>query len=447
MIAAAAAAPVRDAAPPDRTSRPLAMVYVAGVAVASLVAMLFVVGARLELFWPAQSLMSAEVFAQLALLRDAVFALAVTLPSVTALGLLLLPGTRTLVVERLERLGIGGFGLAAAALLLAALTTGWPSLLAVAAAGATAMAGAIAQSIAFLVRLRAPRPRGGEPTTFARSLAMASLASLVAMPVSLATFVVLITEHVAHQPLWRNAGGDPLLFAHWLHVALRPVAYLAVVPCIGAVSDVLGARSRGLGVATASLLLLGGVAWGSRLFGHGDAGAVAVTSFFSLALLAPAAMVLADWLVAIRSASPRDGAFWLAVAATISFFELWVTAPPLAMADLSLSLGANAFAAAHHALLLATLGFAVAAAVHRAWPTLAAAPSQRAAIVGGALAFVGLHVAVVAEAIAGVRGMPLTIDYPATLRPAAIVAGAGWILVAAGAAVVGANLLATLRRR
>jgi hypothetical protein len=441
-----AAAPLEaGGAPPPPAARSAA--WLVGMAVASLVGMLFAVSMHLELMSSTALLMSGDAFAQLALLRDAWFALAVALPGAIALGQLLVPASRSVVVERLERLALAGFAIAGAALLVASLAAGWTSLLAVAIAGTLATAGAIAQSAAFVARLSAARPRGSEASPFARAFAPASAAALVALPVSLGMFAALFVERLAHVALWRDAGADPVAFAHALSLALRPVVYLAVVPCLGAIGELLALRARTVTIAATAMLLLGGVAWAARLFGGDDAGAVAVTSFFSLALLVPAAIVVVEWLAAIRATRERDGAFWLAIAAMVLFVELALSAPPLAMADLAPSLGGNAFATAHHELLLAMLGFAVAATLHRAWPRLAAAPSQMLARIGGIVAFAGVHVAAAAQVTAGLRGMPATIDYPAALRPWAILSGAGWLLVAAGAAILGVNLLGTLRRQ
>jgi len=234
-----------------------------------------------------------------------------------------------------------------------------------------------------------------------------------------------------------------LVLAAALSTALRPIPYLAVVPCLGAVSDVLGARSRVLDVAYAALLLFGGVAWTARLFGGGDVAAVAVTSFFSLALLVPTAVVLVTWVVALRSA-PRDAAFWLAAAAVFLLFGVAITSVPLAMADAGAVLDGGGFAAAHHELLLGMLGFAVAAAVHRSWP-LATAPSARGTAVGCVVALVGVHVTAKASLLAGLRGMPLTLDYPAHLRVYGAVGALGWVITAAGACVIAATLLVAVR--
>lgn len=433
-------------APPPRLPA-LSAVYLIGVAAASIVGMLFAVSVHLELLSPSATMMSGDAFAQVALLRDAWFALAVALPGAMALGELLVPAGSGFVVERLQRLAVGGFALGGVALLVACLGGGWTSLLAIAAAGTLATAGAVAQSVAFLVRLSLPRPRDVEPTPFARVFAAACGGAVVALPVSTAMFAVLFVERIAHEAVWRNAGVDPVVYAGALEAALRPVAYLAVVPCVGALAELLALRTRTVTIASAAMLLTGGVAWGARLFAGDGPGAVAVTSFFSLALLVPAAVVVVEWLAALRATTVRDGAFWLAVASIVLFVELALTAPPLAMADTGAALAGSAFATAHHELLLGMLGFAVAATLQRSWPRLVAPPSERLARIGALVAFVGLHVAVAAQAAAGLRGMPPTIDYPAALRPWAITAGAGWLVVAAGAALLGVNFLTTLRRQ
>ena len=414
--------------------------------VASVTAVLFSIAARLELLSPAQTLMSAEVFTQVALLRDGLFAFAVTLPSVAALGHLLLP--RALPdspTARLDNLAIIAHLGGAALLLAATATAGWVPLLLLAGAGALMCIAGTVQALAFLGRLRAPRPRGDEPELFARALLLTAVAELVALPVAAAALVVLVVERATGQALWHGAGADPLVFEHWLRVCMQPIAYVAVVPCLGLVSDIVGTRGRAPTVAMAAMLILGGVAWGARLFGDGTAPAIAIGSFFSLALLVPITVVVGHWLATLDGQGvPR----WFAVGFMVCFAELAVTALPLALADVSQSLQVTTFAAAHHELLVAALAFAVAAALHRAWPGLTGASyGHTPALVGGALALLGLQLAIAPQLIAGSRGMPVTIDYPSQFRPLAMVASIGWFVACAGAAIVAANLLFSLRHR
>jgi heme/copper-type cytochrome/quinol oxidase subunit 1 len=421
----------------------LSIAYVIGVGAASLVAMLLALAARLELLSPTQTLMDADAFRQVALLRDAIFAVGVALPSVSVLGHLIVPRHDNVRVARLERLAAAaqlGGGLA---LLAASAGLQWGALLLVDGAAVLVAAGSLAQAIAFVVRVRAPRPRGDAPSLAMRALALTATAELVALPIALSLFVLLAVERVTGLELWHGAGAHPLAFEHWLRICLKPLVYIAVVPCLGVVADALTSNVRPVVMAMAAMLLLGGVAWGARLFGGDDAAAVAVASFFSLALLVPMTVAVGN----LMAAAPSPGATrWLALAFVCCFVELGVTALPLAMADIGQSLQANAFAAAHHDLLLGALAFGVAAALHHFWPGLAADHGERLAKIGCLIAFVGLQIAVVPQLIAGTRGMPVTFEYPSPLRWFAAIAGVGWLLAAAGASLMGANLLASLRR-
>jgi cytochrome c oxidase subunit 1 len=428
-----------------RGGRRWAAGHLVALATASLLAVLFALATRAERLSPTPSLMDAATFRQLALLRDAFFALALALPSVTVLGHLLLPpalpGSPT---ARLDRLAVGAHLVGAAVLVAATATGSWATLELLAAAGALVGIGGILQALGFLGRLRTPQPRHAPTTMFARALALTALAELLVLPALVASFAILLTERLAHVELWRHAGADPLLFEHWLRRTLQPIAYVALVPCLGVVADELGARSRAVMRAAALLLLFGIIAGAARLFGDDGAASVAVGSFFSLALLVPLTVAVGNLLAHGRVG---DGAAaWFAFAFVLCLVELGLTGLPLGMASLGPELAATAFAAAHQELLLAGLAFAVATALHRAWPSLTAdARGQRLARTGCAIALFGVQLAVVAQLVAGRRGMPLTFEYPAPLRAFAIVTALGWLLAAAGAATIGANLVATAR--
>jgi heme/copper-type cytochrome/quinol oxidase subunit 1 len=425
--------------------RGLARVYLSAVAIASVLAVLFALATHLHRLSPPQPLMGADVFAQLALLRDALFALALALPTVTAFAHLALPpAVLDSPAERLERLALGAHGLGATALLAATLTTGWTCLLLVGAAGALVGIGSVQQAIAILGRLRTPGPPGLPRTMLARTLGVTALAELLVLPVVVALFALLVTERLTHTSLWRDAWTSPLLFEHWLRSLLQPLAYLAVVPCIGAVADVLGCRSRALVGAAAALLLLGAVGAAAH-FGEGAA-AVAIGSCFTLLLLAPLTVIVGNLVAEAR----LDGsaAVWFALGFVVALVELAATALPLALADVGQTLTTGAFAAAHHELLVIALAFALAAALHRAWPRLAHGSYRESlARSGAAVAFIGLQLTVAAQLVAGQKGMPVTFEYAIQFRALAITATVGWLLAAAGAILVGFNLVTALRRR
>ena len=98
--------------------------------------------------------------------------------------------------------------------------------------------------------------------------------------------------------------------------------------------------------------------------------------------------------------------------------------------------------------LLLGVPVAVAAALYRAWPAPTASPGgAQLARVGCAIAFAGVQLAAGAQLLAGRRGMPLTLEYPAPLRGFAIATASGWLVAVVGAALIGANLVAAAQRR
>lgn len=446
------------AAPDDRDRPPardaLGVVYLVGVIAASVVATLFALATRLPHLWPAPTLLGADAFRRAALLRDVFFSLAVALPSVAALGHLLLPAVgATPAARRLDRLALGAHGAGAALLLASTLLGGWPWLLALTAGGALLGAGALMQAIGFVVRLRRAPVAAASP--FADALWTASVVEIAALPVAIALLALLATERLTGATLWHGAGGDARAYEHWLRAVVVPLAALVVLPSIGVLGDALATATarplpggRALRRATWALAIAGAVAWTARLLFDG-AGAAAVGSLFALAAAAPVTVIVGQWLLALAGGVKAAAApLWFALGAVVVWVEYAAAGVPLALVDVGGLLGATTFAEARLVLLFAALGFTVAAALHRVWPRLTGrSVGERAARAACAVAFAGVQLAVVPELVAGARGMPRGFAYPAAFRGAEIAAAAGTLLWIGAAAAIAASLVGATRRR
>ena len=202
-----------------------------------------------------------------------------------------------------------------------------------------------------------------------------------------------------------------------------------------------------MSVALVAMPMLGAIAWATQLFGAGDAASAAISSFFLLALLVPATVLAGNCLGMLAGGlTDKRAPSWLAVAFIALFGELAASGVPLAMADRGPALSATAYGVAHDELLWAVLGFGVATLVHRAWPVLVGhAYRDGLARLGCVVAVAGVQLAVAPQLLGGLRGMPRSFDYPSDYRAFAIVAGLGWMVAAAGATVIGFNLLAALK--
>jgi heme/copper-type cytochrome/quinol oxidase subunit 1 len=266
---------------------------------------------------------------------------------------------------------------------------------------------------------------------------------------------LLVTERLAGVRLWHGAGGDPELLEHWLRLAVAPLGAVALLPAVGVIGDAIVTATnqplvgrRTVGAALWALALFGSVAALARLGGD-DPEALAVASFFSLAMAVPLTLILGNAIVSLTTMKLRGSpALWFAVAALVLLAELAIAGAPLAILDRGPRLSASVFAEAHDELVWAAIGFAVAAALYRAWPTLTSArPSASWAHIACGLGFAGVQLATAAELVAGARGMPRGYAYPPEFHGWAIAATVGTILWMAAAALIAGSLTVSLRRR
>jgi cytochrome aa3-600 menaquinol oxidase subunit 1 len=430
-----------------------ALIYVGGAVVASLFGSLFALATRLELLGPAQTIMGADPFRQLSLLRDLIFTFGVALPSVAGLGhLLSAPGT-TLPVKRLETLALGGFVLSAFIMLAGSAVTGWFFLLLATGACMVAAAAALLQAVAFILRGRQAPPQR-QRSLFAQALHVACVVEIVTLPIAAGLCAALMTERLAGETLWHGAGADPALLEHWLRLLVTPLGAIALLPAIGVVSDALETAAqrrlvgrRAVAASVWALALLGVVSALARL--HSDEPVMlAVSSFFALAMTVPFTLILGNWIVTLLTA-PRQSSpeRWFAIAALVSLAELALTGAPLALLDRGPRLDGTVFQQGHSELVWATIGFAVAAALCRAWPKLTGArPVTTWLGVACLLGCAGVQLATLAQLGAGARGMSRGYAYPPEFHRWAVAASAGSLLWMAAAAMIAVSLMVAVRR-
>ena len=252
---------------------------------------------------------------------------------------------------------------------------------------------------------------------------------------------------------------DPLLWRTYFWLALRPVAYFALIPAVGIISDVLSgvARKASAGYRTlvGALIALTGIAvvsYGMGLLGQGQSPAGSLV-FSALSLLAavPVALISFTWLSTIQRGSVTCGApsaFSVAFvlhAGIATLMGLFLASPAVGA-----FLGTTMFASVQlDYIIWGGATSALLAGLHFWWPKMMGRRyDDRVAHLGAVLYVIGLNVALVPRLVLGTRGVPQDLVglAPGSLAMAGV-SGLGWLAVYAGLAVIAGNLVATVWSR
>ena len=249
---------------------------------------------------------------------------------------------------------------------------------------------------------------------------------------------------------------DPMAWRTYFWFAVRPVAYFALIPAVGIISDVISGISRkastGYRTLVGAMIALTGIAvvsYGVGLVGQGlsPAGSL-VFSALSLLAAVPVALISITWLATLYRSSITCGApnvfciaFFLhaGMAALLGLF--------LASPSVGAFLGATMFASAQlDYIIWGGATAALLAGLHYWWPKMMGRKySDDVVRIGAALYVIGLNLALVPRLIMGTRGVPqdLVGVIPGSLKLAEV-SSLGWLFVYSGLAVVAGNLLVTV---
>jgi cytochrome c oxidase subunit 1 len=194
------------------------------------------------------------------------------------------------------------------------------------------------------------------------------------------TSFFLPSELVVNGEVIRHSGGSPLLWQHLFWFFGHPVVYIAILPAMGMISQVIATFSdreiwgyRGMIASTFGIGLLGFAVWGHHMFTSGmHPMASFAFSSLTMAVAVPSSVKLVNWLATlwhgrIRLASPMLFA--------LGFISLFITGgltgPILAQPSLDIYLHDTYFVVAHFHLIMAmAVLFAIFAATYYWFPQL-----------------------------------------------------------------------------
>ncbi len=249
---------------------------------------------------------------------------------------------------------------------------------------------------------------------------------------------------------------DPMVWRAYFWLAIRPVAYFALIPGVGLISDVFSGIARkplpgyrmlvGAMIALTSIALLSG---GAGLIGRGlDPGDSLFFGFLSLLGVIPVALISFVWLSTLFRGSitlSSPGMFGLAfilhagIAVLMGMF--------LASPTLGAYLGTSMFASTQlDYIIWGGCLAALLAGLHFWWPKMMGRPyAEGVANFGAALYVLGLNVALVPRLMMGTQGLPEdSIGLVPGLLAQGEISSLGWLLVYAGLGVIVGNLVVTI---
>jgi cytochrome c oxidase subunit 1 len=179
----------------------------------------------------------------------------------------------------------------------------------------------------------------------------------------------------------RSRAGSPLLWQHLFWFFGHPVVYIAILPAMGIVSQIIATFSRreiwsyrGMVISTFGIGILGFAVWGHHMFTSGmDPMAGFAFSSLTMAVAVPSSVKLVNWLATLWHGSIRLSSPMLFAVGFLSLFITGgLTGPILAQPSLDIYLHDTYFVVAHFHLIMAmAILFAIFAATYYWFPLLA----------------------------------------------------------------------------
>jgi cytochrome c oxidase subunit 1 len=453
----------------------VAVIYLLGIASATLVGGLLAIILRLEALASGSTLVDSVTHSRLFTMHGLVMVFAVVIPAIPAvLGNFILPlqiGAPGLALPRLNRLALylwmAGTLLLLAGFALGGADTGWtlsapysietptfvlPVLLALALLAASALLTAIN----FLVTIHYLRTAGlgwMQLPLSVWSLYVFAVVQLVTAPVLIAAMLLLFAERTLGTGYFDpTLGGDPTLFSRLFWFYAHPATFASVVTAAGVVSEILTTFARRPLVAyrylVGAIIALGGlglVSWGRNLVIPGQTRLSAmIFSALALAIAIPATLLVCNWLATLYRGSVRLSAPMLyALAFVVLFVVAIATGLLLSALATAEPLHNTLLASAHfHYLMVGGTMVGFVAGLHYWWPKIFGRTyAESRARVGAVLVFIALNLTLIPQLIMGARGtLRHAFDYDPAIESLQMISTVGGLVLAAASSFAVLNL-------
>jgi len=424
----------------------IGVMYLVAVLTAFFLGGIFALVLRTELFFPADAsnvglFLTPDLYNQMFSLHGAIMVFLFIIPSIpAALGNFILPvmlGAKDVAFPRLNLWSFYLWCIGAVFFLIVlmqgGLDTGWTfytpysstkSLTAVVPAlmGAFILGfSSIFTGINFLVTLHKMRPEG---MTFFRmplflwGLYATAIIQVLATPVLGITLLLLIVERTKNIGIFDPAlGGDPVLFQHFFWFYSHPAVYIMILPGMAIISEVISIFSRKhifgyrfIACSSIAIALFGFFVWGHHMFTSGQSPlASTIFSALTFSVAIPSAIKVFNWLTTMYKGNIVLRAPMVYALGFLFLFAIGgLTGLFLGTIGTDIHLHDTYFVVAHfHYVMVGGTLWAFLAGLYHWWPKMFGKMySERSAIVGSIVAFIGFNLTFFPQFLMGSQGMP-----------------------------------------
>ena len=437
---------------------------------------------RLELMFPGETFISAEVYNSLFTLHGVIMIFLFIIPALPAVfGNFFLPmqiGTDDVFFPKLNLLSWYLYMAGGIIAIISLFSDGFPDTgwtfyvpfsisthtnvsTAVFAAFVLGMASMLTglNFITTIHRMRKKQMGWMQIPLFTWSLYATSWVQLLATPVVSITLLLVIIERYVGVGLFDpSRGGDPILYQHLFWMYSHPAVYIMILPGMGVISEIIPVFSRksifgykAIVASSMAIAIAGSLVWAHHMYTSGMSDtAIFVFSLLTFVVAIPSAIKVFSWIATLYKGSIQMAPpLFLALCFIYLFSVGGLTGLVLGAAGTDIYVHDTHFVVAHfHFTMFGGAGFAFFAALHYWWPKMFGRMYDfKKAYIGAILLTGGFMFHYVPMFILGLQGMPRRyFDYLPQYAKGNFFAGFGAVFMIIGIFLMVINLLITLRK-
>ncbi len=245
-----------------------------------------------------------------------------------------------------------------------------------------------------------------------------SVIQILATPVLAITLLLLFAERALGIGVFDPAlGGDPVLFQHFFWFYSHPAVYIMILPAMGVISELISTFSRRhvfgyrfIAYSSVAIAIFGFIVWGHHMFTSGQSPMLNVVfSLLTMTVAVPSAIKVFNWLTTMYKGSIRCDIPMLYAMGFIWMFAIGgLTGLYLATLSTDMHFQDTYFVVAHfHYVMVGSMLFAFIGGMYYWFPKMfGRLCSQKWAILGLVIMFIGFNATFFVQFIAGQQGMP-----------------------------------------